>query len=392
MYRDLHRKIALSFTAIVCALLVVSGVAYIGTDFVASRGAVDRQLQRRAQDVLRRVENAKSLSQLEFGDESDEPIAIMGPDGSQLAGISLPGISSAPQPGFSIVRAVWGTYRIYAVRIASGPAAGGTLVMEQPEKIDVEDLGEKAAILLAVVVGVSALTYLFGTLFAGRILAPVKENVERLEQFTADAGHELRTPLAAASASLDAGLRTGELEPSAIEARAEVMRAGELVDRLLELARLGRLTLEAESTDLSALVGASVERHRVAAAGAGLALKASVPEGIQVFCDPTLVGRLVDNLVENAIKYADGGTAVRVVLSTTELTVADRGQPLPPARERDIYEPFVQGDSSRSAEGFGLGLALVKRVADMHGWTVSATSETGETSFVVRFRSGRSSR
>jgi signal transduction histidine kinase len=392
MYRDLHRRIALSFTAIVCALLVVSGVAYIGTDFIASRRAVDRQLQRRAENVLRRVERATSISQIELADEDAEPIALMASDGSLLAGVQLPGIESVPPPGFTVIRVVWGTYRIYATPVRSGPAAGSMLVMEQPEKIDVEDLGEKAALLLAVIVGVSVLTYIFGSLFAGRILTPVRENVERLEQFTADAGHELRTPLAAASASLDAGLRTGEVEAGAIEARAEVMRAGQLVDRLLELARLGRLTLEPESTDLSGLVRESVERQRATAAERGLALSTTIASGVQVVCDPALVGRVIDNLIENAVKYADSGTTVRVSLSPSEFTVVDVGQPLPPADERDIFAPFVQGDSSRSAEGFGLGLALAKRVVDMHGWTVSATSVNGETAFTVRLRPGRPTR
>lgn len=390
MYRDLHRRIALSFTAIVCGLLVISGVAYIGTDFVASRSAVDRQLQRRAQIVLKRVERATSISQIELSDEDDsEPIALMGQDGQLLAGVALPGIGSAPPPGFSAVRAVWGTYRIYATRVGVGPAAGSTLVMEQPEKIDVEDLGEKAAILVAVIVGVSALTYGLGSLFAGRILTPVTENVARLEQFTADAGHELRTPLAAASASLDAGLRTGDVEAGAIEARTEVMRAGRLVDRLLELARMGRLTLEPEDTDISDLVHQSVRRNLKAAGERGLTFDTAISSGVITRCDPALVGRVIDNLIENAVKYAQEETAILVALSSSELSVVNQGEPLPPADKCDIFEAFVQGDSSRSAEGNGLGLALVKRVVDLHGWTVSAWSAYGETTFTVRLRQGR---
>jgi signal transduction histidine kinase len=392
VYRDLHRRIALSFTAIVCALLVISGLAYIGTDFLASRSAVDRALQRRAVNVLRRVERAKSLAQIELADDEEtEPIALIGPDGLLQAGVELPGIESVPSPGFSIVRAPWGTYRIYAARVMSGPAAGSMLVMEQPETVEVDDLGAKIALLLAVIVGVSVLTYLLGSLFAGRILGPVAENLERLEQFTADAGHELRTPLAAASASLDAGLRTGDVEAAAVEARSEVMRAGLLVDRLLELARLGRLTLAPETTDLSELVRKSIERHCSDAAGRGLTIESAIAPSVTVLCDPALVGRVIDNLIENALVYAYSGTSVSVALSPSELAVADQGPPLPSDQSCDIFEPFVQGDSSRSAEGFGLGLALVRQVVELHGWTVSGQSEGGEVIFTVRLRPRRSS-
>jgi two-component system sensor histidine kinase SenX3 len=169
-----------------------------------------------------------------------------------------------------------------------------------------------------------------------------------------------------------------------------------IVDDLLDLSRIeeappGRL----ESVDLASVVGEVVDRVGPTAERRHIALDVEVPGGVGVAGSRGQLLSLVRNLVENAVKYSDGGTTVAVRVSRDAddavVEVADRGIGIPAADLDRVFERFYRVDRARTREtgGSGLGLSIVRHVVQAHGGTVRLASTEGEgTTVTVRLPAG----
>ena len=203
--------------------------------------------------------------------------------------------------------------------------------------------------------------------------------------FAAQASHELRTPLAVMRAEADVAVAAAdatERERRLGEAvRTAVDRSERLVDGLLALARSESTLRDSARIDLAELVGDVVGEQARAADAAGISLDLAL-ETAPVEGDRMLLGRLVSNLVENAIRYNHRGGWVRVSVATQAgravLRVANSGPVLTSTAVAALFEPFQRGRSDRPSRprGFGLGLAIVRSVATAHDGEVAATSPT----------------
>lgn len=224
----------------------------------------------------------------------------------------------------------------------------------------------------------------------------------RLDQqrraFVADASHELRTPVTAIRALAEPLLadRTGDLalyKEHLADIVQESDRAGRLINRLLELARLDR---RSEARRASSPPAEPIDLREVAAEvvgaleplaqsrGVGLVLTPGAP--LIARTDPYLIETILGNLVENGLKYTPAGGSVRVDLAregeTAILTVTDTGIGIPPAEQSQIFERFYRVDKARarSTGGAGLGLAIAAEAAALLGGQISLTSEPGKGS------------
>jgi two-component system phosphate regulon sensor histidine kinase PhoR len=226
--------------------------------------------------------------------------------------------------------------------------------------------------------------------------------LERLRQeFVANVSHELKTPLSVIKACTETLIGGAADDP---EFRTSFLQqVAEQADRLhaliLDLISLGRIEsgeemFEFQPVDVGAAVHACVERHRARSDGKEQKLEAMVPAGPPVFAwaDEEAVGHILDNLVDNAVKYTPSGGRIEVRFRLEDdracVEVADTGIGIP---ERDlprIFERFYRVDKARSRElgGTGLGLSIVKHLVQaMHG-NVEAKSQPGVGStFRVRF-------
>jgi len=118
----------------------------------------------------------------------------------------------------------------------------------------------------------------------------------------------------------------------------------------------------------------------------GLVLTTSLAEGVTVEGDALLARQLVNNLMENAVKFNTPGGTVGVVLTADLLRVVNSGGVIAPEDLPHVFEPFYQADDSHSGRGFGLGLAIVKKIATLHGWRIDVASAPEQgTAFVVTF-------
>ena len=208
-----------------------------------------------------------------------------------------------------------------------------------------------------------------------RLLERMREALDLERHFTADAAHELRTPLAAirANAQVMQGARSPEEFASASgDLLTSVDRSGRLIEQLLAMARLdsgtdkrGRFT----QLDLATLVCAQVEEQQPFATRRQIQLVSSAATA-QMLGDRDLLGILLRNLIDNAIRYSPPHTRVSVECAQhdrcVELRVSDSGVGVARADRARIFERFYRVSGSQDY-GSGLGLSIVQRVAELHG-------------------------
>ena len=245
----------------------------------------------------------------------------------------------------------------------------------------------------------------------GRLTETLNQMMTRLERsfaalrrFTADASHELKTPLTVLRAGVERAITMPSLPSEALaaleETLQEINRMTELVEALLMLARAdeGTAPLHRETVDLRAIVEETGETGELLAAEAGVNMEVATPaDPVIVPVDASRIRQLILNLLTNAVKYTPAGGSVRLQLGPSNgrvtLTVADSGVGIAPGDLPHIFDRFWRADSARTRtgerSGTGLGLAICKWIAEAHGGSIDVQSRPGRgTTFTVTLPRG----
>ena len=208
------------------------------------------------------------------------------------------------------------------------------------------------------------------------------------EEFLATVSHELRTPLSAISGWAQF-LRQGSPGPDEVHEALEVIERNawtqtQIVEDLLDMSRIvsGKLRLQVTEVDLPKVVRAGMETVRTAAEARGVELVARLDPAVsRLQGDEARLQQVVWNLVNNAVKFTPSGGTVTVSLrparAGVEIEVADTGAGIEPEFLPHVFDRFRQSDASitRKHGGLGLGLSIVKHLAESHGGSVSVTSD-----------------
>jgi signal transduction histidine kinase len=233
------------------------------------------------------------------------------------------------------------------------------------------------------------------------LVAVLNSMLHRLEaafqaqrRFTGDVSHELRTPLTALRGEIEVALRT-ERTPHEYQrvfhsALEEIDRLTTMTEELLLISRAeaGLITPQREPTDVNGLVDASLNRFGGEIAAKQLVVERVPAPGVgQPSLDRELVQQLIDELVENAVKYSEPSGVIRIATAwrTTglRLTVENSAPGVAMLELPHIFEPFYRADSARSrGTGTGLGLAVAAAVARLHGGEIHAGSRDGAVVWV----------
>lgn len=223
------------------------------------------------------------------------------------------------------------------------------------------------------------------------LFARVTRVLDNERRFTADAAHELRTPLAAvatqtqvAARARDAAERDRALEQIAAASR----RASHLVEQLLTLARLDADTpMALAETDLAALAAAVCADAGAAALAKDIALELDAAAPVPFAGHPALLAVLLRNLVDNAVRYTPAGGRVAVAVQAQPdgvlLSVADSGPGIDPAVRATLPRRFLRL-AGQDAVGSGLGLSIAARIAELHGGSLALGDGIGEPGLGVR--------
>ena len=223
------------------------------------------------------------------------------------------------------------------------------------------------------------------------MLARLEDSFRRLSQFSADLAHELRTPVGNILGESQVALtrtRTPDEYREVIESNvAECERLSGIIDNLLFLARaeaadghIQRMVFDGTTAvaKIAALYQMIAEEQQITITCSGEA---------NIYADRMLFDRAVSNLVENALRYTPNGGRILISIATTaahsEISVKDNGCGLAAEHLPRVFDRFYRADPSRSSQGSGLGLALVKSIADLHGGTANVRSEVGRGTTVT---------
>lgn len=226
------------------------------------------------------------------------------------------------------------------------------------------------------------------------MIARLETSFAALRRFTADASHELKTPLAVLRADVERAMSTNTRKDDRLvaleEALHETTRMADLVESLLTLARAdeGRFDLYRERVDLAALTLEVYETAVILGEGAGVTVNLPFTAEVSIAGDRTRLRQLFLNLVTNAIKYTPAGGRVDIGLGrhpdNVTFAVRDTGAGIAAADLPHIFERFWRADRARSrtAErgGFGLGLAISQWIAQAHGGSLTVQSRLGKGS------------
>ena len=200
-------------------------------------------------------------------------------------------------------------------------------------------------------------------------------------ELVAAASHDLRTPLTnlrAAAEALEDGVGDPRLHLASLQVQVERMTL--LVDDLLDLSRFeaGVVPLEVSDAELEPLLDDCLALYAADARSAQVRLERACPPGLRGRCDPLQLGRVLANLVGNAIRHTPPGGRVLVsVRDGVEVSVTDTGAGLPPGAGERVFERFWRGDESRTAGGTGLGLAIARAIVELHGGTIRVADAPG---------------
>jgi signal transduction histidine kinase/ActR/RegA family two-component response regulator len=285
-------------------------------------------------------------------------------------------------------------YLVDSHDVLAGYGAGAVDYLTKP--VDPQILRHKIAVFADLFRKTRALAELNATLEARvgertaeleRSEAALRAASQQKDRFLATLAHELRNPLAPLRTGLDLLLQVGSPTPVAARAMAAMNRQLDhmvrLIDDLLDVSRISRgmLELKRESTDLAGVLEHALETARPFLDQRRQTVEVAAADPVRAMVDATRVSQIVGNLLHNASKFTPAGGAIRVELAVEDgmaaIRVIDPGAGIPEDQIDRVFDMFARIERSsrqQASTGLGIGLALGRSLAEMHGGSLSASS------------------
>lgn len=227
-------------------------------------------------------------------------------------------------------------------------------------------------ILISSGVVIEIVVFLISYYMAEQSIKPIKEAYESQKVFIANASHEIKTPLAAISANLEAADIHGNKWISNVEKETEKLT--NLNNQLLTLARTDLMTNNnSKESELKVAAMRTIESFEPRLKDKDFKWKIDIPENLKIKADD--FSQILGILLDNAIKYSD--KKIRLAIDSHTLSIANDGAKIAPKDLEHVFDRFYQAD--KSADGVGLGLSIAKSLADRNGWELTASSEKNTT-------------
>jgi signal transduction histidine kinase len=392
-------RLTLAFAAVMALLLAATGAFVYGRVRSELDAGVDQALRSRAADVAALAQqadtglgdsaNAGVLGRVQLAQVLDANGRVVDRTPNLGARPLLdPAQVARARSGVLIVGSaqVAGDHR---VRLLAAPtdAQGQRMVVVVGQSLEQRDqaLSNLMGVLLLGGPVALALASLAGYALTGFALRPVHEAMARERTFVSDASHELRSPLAALRTELELLARerpTGEaLQEASRSAIEETDRLTRLADDLLLLARADddRFTLARARVPASALVAEAIGRARRRATPGAPPIAVADGAAVDVDVDRERVAQALDNLLDNALRHASAGIQVsaRARDGHAEIHVLDDGPGFAADFLPHAWERFARADAARTDGGAGLGLSIVRTIAELHGGAAGAANRPG---------------
>lgn len=222
--------------------------------------------------------------------------------------------------------------------------------------------------------------------FVGKVFLPIQENMQDMEQFIFNAGHELKTPLSVIKSHLQLALIKKQYKKPIDESIKEINKMNSLIESLVNLSTI-KIDINKENIEIGQEVDSIVDQYNQIANKHKITIKIKKESEYIVFANRWYVDMLIANLISNAIKYNKPKWNIEVKLSQWELSIKDTWVGIPKKEINKIYDRFYQIWNVRNQEWFGIWLSLVKKIVDMYGWKIEIISEENKgTTIAIKFQ------
>ena len=232
----------------------------------------------------------------------------------------------------------------------------------------------------------SVVFYIVGYYYVNRILHPVEQNLQDMTDFIHNASHELKTPLAIMRGNLQVMQAEKKIDETLVRKNIrKIDRLTELIEWLRELAEAWKLS---EKENLALAIEVSrVKRDLTPIADArDIKIDNQVKGTYIVHANIQALHVLLTNIIKNAIIYSKKWAVVKITLHKNTLSITDTGKWISDKEKEKIFERFYRWNKVRNEDGFGIGLSLVKKIADANGWEIRVESKQWEwTTFQIVF-------
>ena len=264
----------------------------------------------------------------------------------------------------------------------------GTMVVLVDANKETQQVSRLMMVTGAVFVLCLAVVYVLVRLASNRAIRPFVENVERQQQFIANASHEIKTPLAVLSANTDLLAMMGTEAKFVDSNKRQIKRLNSLVEQMLILSRYdeGEAAATKEEVDLVAVTKAIVEEILPVLNEKGLRVEFTGEAQTIITTNKSAMTELVRILLDNAMKYTVGEPVITIESKRTQLAIGNATEPMTKEQVSQIFDRFYRVDSSRNRTtgGSGLGLSIAQKIAETNDVQLTAelTSET-QIRFVI---------
>ena len=264
----------------------------------------------------------------------------------------------------------------------------GTMVVLVDANRETQQVSRLMMVTGAVFILCLAVVYVLVRLVSKRAIRPFVENVERQQQFIANASHEIKTPLAVLSANTDLLAMMGTEAKFVDSNKRQIKRLNSLVEQMLILSRYdeGEAAMAKEEVDLVAVTKAIVEEILPVLNERGLQVEFTGEAQTIVTTNKSAMTELIRILLDNAMKYTVGEPVITVEAKRNQLAIGNETEPMTKEQVSQIFDRFYRVDSSRNRTtgGSGLGLSIAQKIAETNDVQLSAelTSET-QIRFVI---------
>ena len=232
----------------------------------------------------------------------------------------------------------------------------------------------------------SLILYFIGFKFVNKAFVPVEENMKDMTNFIHNAGHELKTPISVIDSNIQLidDIKEYDAEMTK-ELKWEVIRLNSIIDSLIKLSNLW-IEKESEKINIKETVDFVLKEFSFKISEKNIKFKVNISDTEFIKVNKDYFYMFVSNLIGNAIKYNLDNGSIDISYSDKELLIKDSGIWIDKKDIGKIFDRFFKSDDSRSTDGFGIGLSLVKKISDIYNWKIHVESEKWNwTSFIVKF-------
>ncbi|MBB1564867.1 HAMP domain-containing histidine kinase [Candidatus Gracilibacteria bacterium] len=232
----------------------------------------------------------------------------------------------------------------------------------------------------------SAVFYFIGFSFVNRVFKPVEENISDMKNFIHNAGHELKTPISVIDSNIQLllDMKTYD-EEMILELKTEVLKLNSLLQSLINLSDIGSFR-NVEKVDLSDIIEEILKSYSEKIQEKNIKIEKNIKKNIFVIANRDYLYIFLSNIIGNAIKYNKVDGEINISFENSWLTINDNGIGISDEDLPKIFDRFFKSDKSRNTPGFGIGLSLVQKIAEVYDWKMKVGSELGKgTKFLIKF-------